>query len=153
MDTHDPNLTDLERRLASWRPSATGLDPDAMLFAAGRAAAGRPRPIWPALAGTMAVIAVVLAGWLASEHNERLVLARQLDSRFHEPVPVVGSLIAQSDAPKDLPADESLPVYRAMDQDVDAHTSVASTAYSNQPQEANAPAILRAGQRDVILNP
>ena len=33
------DLSDLERRLASWQPASAGLNADAMLFAAGQAAA------------------------------------------------------------------------------------------------------------------
>jgi len=59
MDTNHPcpdgELNDLERRLSAWRPAAEGLDPDAVLFAAGRASV-RPGPArfaWPALAACL----------------------------------------------------------------------------------------------------
>ena len=45
VDTHRPgdedNLSDFERRLARWRPDSSGLDADAMMFAAGAASVER----------------------------------------------------------------------------------------------------------------
>src|SRR5437868_1881156 len=80
MDANTRNaddLTDLERRLADWRPDAAGLDPDALLFAAGRASI-RPSPtrfVWPAIAGCMAVVALGMGGWAVKERTGRLELA------------------------------------------------------------------------------
>jgi len=40
MDANQSNpdsMNDLEQRLAAWSPAREGLDPDAMLYAAGRA--------------------------------------------------------------------------------------------------------------------
>src|SRR5262249_56763625 len=85
MDTKHPcpdgDLNDLERRLSGWRPAPEGLDPDAVLFAAGRASAQPNRFAWPALAACFAVLAAALGGWAASERSERLALARLLQQR------------------------------------------------------------------------
>jgi len=81
------DLTDLERRLAGWRPDAAGLDPDAMLFAAGRASV-RPSPtrfVWPTIAACMSVVAMGLGSWAAKERTGRLELARLMQ----QPTPVV----------------------------------------------------------------
>jgi hypothetical protein len=75
---HPDDLTDLERRLTDWRPDAAGLDPDAMLFAAGRASV-RPnatRFVWPTIAACMTVVAIGMGGWAARERSGRLELAR-----------------------------------------------------------------------------
>jgi hypothetical protein len=83
-------LTPLERHLAACRPSAMGLDADAMLFAAGRAAA-RPnamRLIWPALAGGFAVLATILGGGMIRERAERLALADRLTRPVSGETPV-----------------------------------------------------------------
>jgi hypothetical protein len=57
-------LTPLERQLAACRPSAAGLDADAMLFAAGRAAArpGAARHVWPVLACGFVTVSLALGG-------------------------------------------------------------------------------------------
>ncbi len=48
---HEDDLSEFERLLAGWQPSSDGLNADAMLFAAGQAAArrGRSQRIWPIL--------------------------------------------------------------------------------------------------------
>jgi hypothetical protein len=76
------DLTPLEQRLAECHPAATGLDADAMLFAAGRAAAMRaagPRWPWPAATCCFAVLSLALTAALVGEHSERRALAARLD--------------------------------------------------------------------------
>jgi hypothetical protein len=90
------DLSDLERRLAGWRPATAGLDPDALLFAAGRASVPRPSPIrfaWPAVAAALALLAAGLGAWIAVERSGRLALAEELR---HAPRP-------QEPAPRELP--------------------------------------------------
>ncbi len=77
------DLSDLERRLTAWRPSPAGLNADALLFAAGRAA-GRPGPgrvLWPVVAGSLAVLVAVLGQRLAAERAERLALVELFQQR------------------------------------------------------------------------
>jgi len=72
------DLTDLERCLAGWQPSRTGLDADRMLYAAGRASA-RPRlRLWASLAGLMTLVALLLTGVLIQARMEQGALSRQL---------------------------------------------------------------------------
>jgi hypothetical protein len=76
------DLTPLEQRLAAGGPAATGLDADAMLFAAGRAAAMRaadPRWPWPAATCCFAVLSLALVAALVGERSERRALAARLD--------------------------------------------------------------------------
>src|SRR5579871_3785110 len=80
MDAHPNDLTDLERRLATWQPAADGLDTDRLLFAAGRASV-RGRFAWPVLAGCLAVAAAGLGTWGAGERTERQALARLILER------------------------------------------------------------------------
>lgn len=54
MSEHEP----LAERLSRFTPDGTGLDRDALLFAAGRASV-RPRRAWPALAGALAASQLV----------------------------------------------------------------------------------------------
>jgi hypothetical protein len=77
------NLSDLERRLGRWRPDSSGLDPDAMLFAAGAASVtpGRGQRLWPALCVLLAAQAAALGIWAFSERAERQALAIRLDDR------------------------------------------------------------------------
>jgi hypothetical protein len=98
----DDDLSPLERRLAGWQPCAAGLDADALLFAAGRASAPPPRRpfVWPALAGAMTVVSLVLGGWLAVERGERLMLVAELQRR--QPVESPGA------APIPAPTGEEL---------------------------------------------
>src|SRR6266852_6201889 len=110
MDTHSQHaddLTDVERRLAAYTPSATGLDADAMLFAAGRASV-RPGParfVWPGLTVGLTTVALVLGVWLATERAERLELAQQLRQTLPPHVPSPSPSPSPGDAPTE-PATE-----------------------------------------------
>jgi hypothetical protein len=65
----------LEGRLAAWRPSAGGLDRDALLFEAGRASAraeaSAPLRLASGSAAALAALAVGLGGLLAAERGRR----------------------------------------------------------------------------------
>jgi hypothetical protein len=82
------NLSELERRLGHWRPDSSGLDPDAMLFAAGAASVERARGgrFWPASCGILLALAAVLCTWALLERAERHLLAARLGegTRSHE---------------------------------------------------------------------
>jgi hypothetical protein len=83
MDTNTTppgHLNDLERRLAEWRPSASGLEVDRLMFAAGRASAraGRGGRVWRLVSAGLALTAVALGIGLAHERAARLELAMQL---------------------------------------------------------------------------
>jgi hypothetical protein len=84
MDTRpEGDLNDLERRLSALAPAADGLNTDAMLFAAGRAAV-RPGPgrfIWPTIAGCLTAALIAVGGWGLSERSARLALAQQLQTQ------------------------------------------------------------------------
>lgn len=72
MDRNSPpfgDLNELERRLAGWQPATAGLDRDRMLFAAGRNSASRgwKKLAWPALTGSLAILATVLGISLVRE--------------------------------------------------------------------------------------
>jgi hypothetical protein len=71
-------LTPLESRLADCRPAATGLDADAMLFAAGKAADRGARIAWPVVACTFALLSIGLGTALVGERSERIALAARL---------------------------------------------------------------------------
>jgi hypothetical protein len=123
MDTNShpvkDDLSDLERRLTGWRPAAQGLQTDAMLFAAGLAAArrGRRRFLAPALCGLLAVLAVGLGAWGLTERAERRVLAERLQRL---PPPGASSPTDVAEGPRSpeepAPADY-LSLRRRMEQD------------------------------------
>jgi hypothetical protein len=80
MDTRPDGLSDFERRLAALAPREDGLSPDAMLYAAGVAAAGARanRFIWPVVATVLAVVAIGLGHQLLVERDARQALAAEL---------------------------------------------------------------------------
>jgi hypothetical protein len=132
MDTNasqPDDLNDLERRLSNCRPSAEGLDAEAMLFAAGRAAA-RPGParfVWPGVAGCFALLAVALGTLLASERSERLALARQLQEQRPAALPPPAPLEATAPTQEALPG-SLLAAHRSLQQDFDAWLASAGPA-------------------------
>jgi hypothetical protein len=108
----DEHLTDLERRLARWQPQSTGLDAEAMLFAAGRASVRQSpaRFAWPAVAACLAIGTGILSVQLFHQRAaHRTILARMIETTM----PVV------SDQPPELPANSYLLVRRALERDPD----------------------------------
>lgn len=158
---HPEDLNALERRLSAWRPSPTGLDTDAMLFAAGRASAlpGPTRFAWPALTAMLTGIVVFLGlGWV-SERNERQALAKQI--REHpstprpapSPSPAANAAAEESPVFDEPPQDSYLASRRALEKGMDAWPiHVVVHAESPEPSNTNPP-IWHLGQRDALLDP
>jgi hypothetical protein len=157
MDTHTPrdedNLNDLERRLAGWHPAPEGLDADAMLFAAGRAAGrrGRGHLLWPALTVVLAVQAAGLGLWGLSERAERQILASRLRQRAPALSAPPETAVAESSYTPS--PDDYFHLRRRMEQDpshwLAALSPAGSQALGPTPPK---PLILRAGQRDGLLD-
>jgi len=89
MDTHSSHPDDLkklEARLANWKPAPEGLDPEAMLFAAGRASApvGKAWLAWPVACGCLVLTVVALGVRLSAERSERLALLREIQRMSSE---------------------------------------------------------------------
>lgn len=141
MDSDPQNLSELERRLARWRPGADGLDADAMLFAAGRAA-GRRRWTWPAL-GAMALLSVGLGAWALHERGERIALSGRLDEMRAAPGTTVP--VDHTPSPYVPSSDDQFSLRRRMEQDPDRWLSSPPSegAPLTPPPE---PVIFRAGQ-------
>ncbi len=76
------DLSDVERRLSSWRPQTEGLSRDAMLYAAGLAAGrtGHGQRLWPTICAALAVAAVAVGAWGLNERHECQLLLGQLDN-------------------------------------------------------------------------
>src|SRR5262249_43180209 len=85
---HDPDLTALEDRLATWRPATGALDRDQMLYDAGHAAARADIRIssWRLATATLALISIGLGGLLVHQESlrarERAWLAREQSQRL-----------------------------------------------------------------------
>ncbi|HEY1376956.1 MAG TPA: hypothetical protein VGF55_09185 [Gemmataceae bacterium] len=118
MHPNPDDLSPLERQLAACRPSAAGLDADAMLFAAGRAAA-RPtaaRFVWPAAACGFALLSVMLGTGFVAERSERLALADRL-GRMPRPTEAPAPAVAPS---PEMSPNSYLAARRLVERDADA---------------------------------
>jgi hypothetical protein len=74
--THDLEMTDLERALGAFRPAAARLDRDRLMFEAGRrsaAAPARSRWAWPAVAASLAAVALGQAAALNRRSDPTVV--------------------------------------------------------------------------------
>jgi hypothetical protein len=110
-DPIGPELTALERRLASWQPSAGALDRDRMLYDAGRASVG-VRP-WRLAAAALLFATAGLGGLLVQQRSqlarERALLA---DERAHRRE-LETALAARTGSPRPaspVPATTEVPV-------------------------------------------
>jgi hypothetical protein len=164
MDKHPhrpEDLNELERRLSAWQPSSEALDPDAVLFAAGRASmrSGPARFVWPALSALLTALAIVLGAWLMNERNERLALARRLHERptapplNSSPAPAPNVGLSESPDLEEPKADSYLASRRALEKGLDAWPS--RTVVRSEPSDPSSedPPILTLGQRGSLLNP
>lgn len=155
---HEDDLNAVERRLAGWRPAGRGLDADAMLFAAGQAAArrGRGRLLWPALCALLAVQVAALSAWGLAERSECRTLASRLRERAPAPdVPPPAPVVQAAPEPSYTPSpDDYFHLLRRVEQDPNGW--LASTEPTGPPAlgpPAPEPPVLKAGQRDLRLTP
>jgi hypothetical protein len=157
MDTHphSDDMNDLERRLSGWAPASAGLDADAMLYAAGRAA-GRPGParfVWPALTGMLSLLVVALGSWLAVERSERLLLAQQLRQQTPASSPSLSAPVVPIEATDDAANPDSyLAARRAYREGLDAWPGE-QTSRTDMPDLPVKVPIYQVGHRDGLLDP
>jgi hypothetical protein len=148
MDTHSDDLSELERRLAACAPSSAGLDADAMLFAAGRAAA-RPRAarfVWPGLTVCLAALATFLGLWLAVERSERLSLVEQLQQPAT--APSTAPVTPEPATSDELEPNSVLASRKALEKGLDAWPPAPMPRTDSlAPQPADTP-IFRVGRAD-----
>jgi hypothetical protein len=120
------DLNDLERRLAEWRPSASGLEVDRLMFDAGRASArsGRGRLVWPAVSAGLALTAIALGIGLAHERASRQELAMQVRDSTPPVAPARGSEPGPAESPPTPPTQAPPASYlaarRALTEDLDS---------------------------------
>jgi hypothetical protein len=162
MDTHSQHsddLNELERRLSAWQPTSAGLNPDAMLFAAGRAAArhGSAHLLWPALTAGTTLLAVVLAVGLFAERNERLALAQQLRQQTPTtvsipapPPPVVPTESPAADEPS---PNSYLASHRALETGLEDWPARVLVRVETPVSPSPPPPVLQVGQRNTLLDP
>jgi hypothetical protein len=98
MHVPDESLSDLERRLAAWRPAPAGIDRDRLLYESGRNAV---RSGWRLAAGRLAIAALLLVcvvqgGLLARERGRRHALEVSLVQARAVAAPAIAAL---ADAP------------------------------------------------------
>jgi hypothetical protein len=147
----EDELSEIERRLAGWQPSAEKLDADAMLFAAGRAAGRRGRVplLWPALCAFLAVQVAGLGIWGLSERAGRLALADRQPQRVpgpSAPPTVVAVLPESSYTPS---PDDYFHLRRRVEQDPARELTPLPPEGPQSPgPRPPQPAIFRAGQRN-----
>ena len=156
MHTHSDDLSEMERRLSAWQPAPEGLDADAMLFAAGRAAVPRSRFrfVWPALTGFLAVLALLFGVWATTERAERLALDRQLRELSPvPPEPVSSPAVPSEPLTADEPiADDWLTARRALENGLEAWPP-RSIDTPVPPGPIPTVPVLMVGQRDALLDP
>ena len=161
MDEHSPrhqvDLSDCERRLAGWHPASAGLDADAMLFAAGRAAGrrGPGRLLWPALCLLLAAQAVGLGVWGLSQRAEYRALASRLREFAPDPGAPPANAVAVLPESSYTPSPEDyFHLRRRLEQDPDRGLASWQPAGPQAPEQPPpGPPILRVGQRDGLFNP
>ncbi len=159
MDAHpsrSDDMSDLEKRLSAWRPSAAGLDAVGVLFAAGRASV---RPGWgalwpcPVVSGCLALLTATLGVALSQERAARLELAE----RLHEPRPSVAPAPSSGPEPVETPsldsppADSYLAARRALAGNPDSWLAAAKAEPNGAPSPSRA--IWKAGSNADVLEP
>jgi len=161
MQKNDSNeLSDLERRLSAHQPSSEGLNTDAMLFAAGQAAARKHpgRFIWPGLTGLTSVAAVIFGLLLTQERAERMLLAQRLQEQTPMPMPTPASSAPASIVPAQIPAvaqlsPDSLRVARrALDRGLDDWPMVPEPKSLLSHFSSAEPVVFSVGLRDKLLD-
>lgn len=112
------DLTALERQLAACQPAANGLDTDAMLFAAGQAAAHCPRFVWPVVSCGFAILSAALGAGFVGERSERLSLASRLSGNM--PALAEARTLTVSPSSQHPAPDSYLAIRRDIERDGDA---------------------------------
>ena len=153
------DLTDIERRLSTWRPNSDGLSREAMLFAAGVAdgRARRGRWLWPMLCVGLAVTTVALGTWAFGEHSELQLLLSRRERVDERPLRSSTLSIEAPAVARELAAVASSNSYFSLRKQFEQNPghwlasweSTGPNPLGPAPPEA---AILRASQYDVLLN-
>lgn len=148
------DLNDLERRLAEWRPSSSGLEVDGLMFAAGRASArsDRGRFIWPVVSAGLALTAVALGIGLAHEREARLELAMKLRDSTPAVAPARGSEPGPAESPPTpAPPASYLAARRALTEDLDSWPVAAPLVREGEPSRR--PTILTSHSPVTLIEP
>jgi hypothetical protein len=141
MHQNPDDLTALERQLAACQPAATGLDTDAMLFAAGQGAARRPQIIWPTIAFGLTILSAALGAGMIHERSERLALAVRLDRQST----IVAETPAAPVAPLPPPGPNSyLAIHQSMAHDADGWLARSDHEFGPTSIPSEKPSILHA---------
>jgi hypothetical protein len=154
---HEDELSDIERHLAGWRPASDGLNADAMLFAAGQAAArrGRGRLLGTAFCVLLVVQSAGLGVWGLSERAGRLALATRIRERAPSSTapPATAVAVAVFSEPSYTPSPEDYwHMRRRAEQDPVRWLASLQPPGARTPDPPPEAAILKAGQRAGLLD-
>jgi hypothetical protein len=159
MDTNSTpagDLNDLERRLAEWRPSASGLEVDRLMFAAGRASArsGRGRFVWPAVSAGLALTAMALGMGLAEERAARLELAMRMRDSAPSVAPARGSELGPAESPPtQAPPASYLAARRALTEDLDSWPVADHLVGGGRVEPSPRPTVLTSHSPVTLIEP
>jgi hypothetical protein len=154
MDPHaEDDLSEVERRLRGWRPDATGLDSDAMVFAAGLAAGRRGWLLGTTLCGVFAVLACGLGAWGLSERAERIALAGRVYERAPTATTLEADAVAMASEGRQPLAPDAYFSLRRQAEDDPSPWPAARLPEAPPPPPPSENEILTAGQRDGLLRP
>jgi hypothetical protein len=153
MHTNPEDLNALEQQLASWKPDPTGLDSDAMLFAAGRASAkyGLSRFVWPLWSFVLLGVAGTFAILWHNERTEKQLLTERLQQQSNMPA-ISGSLPSTPIEPQvsELAPNSLLATHRALETGLESWSPVSTSV---DPHHASpSPNVLRVGQWGTLLD-
>jgi hypothetical protein len=157
MDTNSTpagDLNHLERRLAEWQPSPTGLEVDRLMFAAGRASArsSRGRFVWPIVSAGLALMAVALGIGLAHERAARQELAMQLRDSAPAVAPARASELGPAESPPtQAPPTSYLATRRALTENLDAWPMTAHLVGEGEP--STRPTVLTSHSPVTLIEP
>jgi hypothetical protein len=151
----DDNLSDVEKRLRAWQPAGTGLDADAMLYAAGKAEARgavRGRAVWLMVACVLGISTAGFGSQLLVERAERQALAHEFRLRSGRPVPPVAPLPEVPRGGQTMPENGYLGVRNlVLEKGVEAWP--VTNLPPDNPQDPPVPhlPVLQVGSRDGLL--
>jgi hypothetical protein len=143
-------VNEFERRMARLEPNGAGLNPDTMLFAAGKAAGRRGQRWWAGLTGLLALVAVGVGLWGWSERRERFRVVAGVIER--PSVPASPALDSSGDSSPAAGPDGYFHLRRQAEQDPNTWLSSWRRDKTDGPVVPQ-PVILRSGQRDALIDP
>jgi hypothetical protein len=147
-------VTELELRLADWRPATAGLSPDQVLFAAGRVAGRTGRNLGWVVSGCLMVLMLVLGPSFRFEREARLQLLAQLQDLRRVIDAVPRPPFEEGESPSSNPprASSYLTARNAMIHDIDRWSEHVTTEPAPAPPVPSRP-ILKSHSLGEMIEP